>query len=91
MKDILIDGHRILTTDEIADAVLSYARLLLERQETDIVDFPSLYDGTLSQCSVLLGGAGPLAVVDVVMDLPVVVHGAERACAEIMRRADALR
>ena len=25
MKDILIEGHRILTTDNIADAVLAYA------------------------------------------------------------------
>ena len=27
MKDILIEGHRILTTDDIADAVLAYAAL----------------------------------------------------------------
>ncbi len=91
MKDILIDGHRILTTDQIADAVLEYAHLLMERHQTDIVEFPSLYDGTLTQCSILLGGAGPLAVLDAVMDLPVAVDGADDACAEITRRADALR
>lgn len=91
MKDILVDGHRILTTGAIADAVLDYARLLMERRQTDIVEFPSLYDGTLTQCSILLGGAGPLAVLDAVMDLPVGVDGADAACAEITRRADALR
>lgn len=91
MKDILIDGHRILTTDDIADAILDYARLLLDRHETDIVHFPTLHDGMLTQCAVLLGGAGPLAVLDAAMDLPMMVDGAESACAEITRRADALR
>lgn len=91
MKDILFDGHRILTTDNVADAVLDYARVLLEHDKTDIVRFPTLYDGSLSQCAILLGASGVLAVVDAFIDLPMVVDGADRACAEISRRADALR
>ena len=53
MKDILIEGHRILTTDDIADAVLSYARALLERGGTDIVEFPSFHEGNPTLCAPL--------------------------------------
>lgn len=91
MKDILIEGHRILTTDEVADAVLNYARLLLEHNRTDIVEFPSIHDGSLTQCSILLGGAGAIAVIEASVALPPQVLGADRAHAEIARRADALR
>ena len=56
MKDILIEGHRILTTDDIADAVLAYARVLLERGTADIVEFPSIHDGSPTLCSLLIGG-----------------------------------
>lgn len=91
MKDILIEGHRILTTDAIADAVLHYARALFDHRATDIVTFPSMHDGSLSQCSMLLGGTAPVAVVEAYMDLPITIHGAESARVEIERRADALR
>ncbi len=91
MKDILIEGQRILTTSDIADAVLDYARVLFDSHRTDIVTFPSMLDGVSSQCSLLLGGSAPLASVEVTIDLPVVVPGADDACAEIVRRTDALR
>ena len=55
MKDILIDGHRILTTDEVADAVIDYARVLQDHGRSDVVHFPSIHDGELSRCSMLLG------------------------------------
>ncbi|MGB4780084.1 hypothetical protein [Microbacterium sp.] len=90
MKDILIEGHRILTTDEVADAVIDYARVLHDRGSSDIVEFPSIHDGQLSRCSVLLG-SGPLAVIEAPVEIPAAVLGADRACAEIVRRADALR
>lgn len=91
MKDILIEGHRILTTDDVAEAVLSYARVLLERGSTDIVEFPSIHDGNPTLCSLLLGGAGLMAVVDAPVALSAPVGGAELACDEITRRAEALR
>lgn len=91
MKDILIEGHRILTTDDIAAAVIGYARVLLERGGTDIVEFPSFHDGTPTLCSLLLGGSGMMAVVDAPLELTASVGGAELARDEITRRANALR
>ena len=87
MKDILIEGHRILTTDDIADAVLAYARVLLERGTADIVEFPSIHDGSPTLCSLLIGGSGVMAV----GALSAPVGGADLALDEIMRRAEALR
>jgi hypothetical protein len=91
MKDILIEGHRILTTDDIADAVLSYARALIERGGTDIVEFPSFHEGSPTLCSLLLGGCSMMAVVDAPMALSAPVGGAELARDEINRRTNALR
>lgn len=91
MKDILIDGHRILTTDDIADAVIAYARMLLDRGQTDVVEFPSIHDGAHASCSILLGGSGGLAVVEAPMSLPDESMGSDGACAEITRRVNALR
>lgn len=91
MKDILIEGHRILTTDEIADAVLGYARVLIERGGTDIIEFPSFHDGSPTLCSLLLGGTGVMAVVDAPLALSSPVGGADLARDEIVRRADLLR
>ena len=90
MKDILIGGHRILTTDDIADAVLSYARVLIERRTADIVEFPSIHDGSPTLCSLLLGGTGLMAVVDAPVALAAPVGGADLALDEITRRADAI-
>ena len=91
MKDILIEGHRILTTDDIADAVLSYALALRDRGGNDIVEFPSIHDGNPTLCSLLLGGSGAMAVVDAPLALSAPVGGAELAYDEITRRAEALR
>lgn len=91
MKDILIDGHRLLTTDEIADAVIAYAKLLHGAEETDVVDFPTVHDGELSQCSLLLSGHVAVAVVDATDVLAPSLPGADDALAEIERRAAALR
>lgn len=90
MKDILIEGHRLLTTDGIADAVIDYARLLHTHSQTDVVDFPTLHDGELSHCSLLLTPATAVAIVDADV-LPPSIPGAEGAREEIARRADALR
>jgi hypothetical protein len=91
MKDILIDGHRLLTTDRIADAVISYAMLLHGADETDVVDFPTVHDGELSHCSLLLSGHIAVAVVDAAAVLAPALPGADEASAEIERRAEVLR
>ncbi|KZE88609.1 hypothetical protein [Microbacterium sp. TNHR37B] len=91
MKDILIDGQRLLTTDAVADAVIDYARVLHMAGEFDVVDFPGIHDGELSTCSLLLGTAGSLVVVNAQMELTFALPESDVACAEIARRADALR
>lgn len=90
MKDILIEGHRLLTTDGIADAVISYAQLLHAHSRSDVVDFPALHEGELSHCSLLLTPVTAVAVVDADV-LPSTLPGADGARDEIARRADALR
>ena len=90
MKDILIEGHRILTTDDVADAVLVYAQRLMEVGATDIVEFPSIDDGALSVCRMLLGTGIPVAVLDATTSLASDVRGADLAYEEISRRAAAL-
>ncbi|MEO2134266.1 MULTISPECIES: hypothetical protein [unclassified Microbacterium] len=90
MKDILIEGHRILTTDDVADAVLTYAQRLNQAGSTDIVEFPSIDDGALSVCRMLLGSGIPVAVLDATTSLASDILGADRACAEISRRTAAL-
>ena len=91
MKDILIEGHRILTTDQIAEAVIDYARVLLERGGHDIIEFPSFHDGIPGQCTLLLGGSCTIAVVDAPLEMSATVGGADHARDEIARRANALR
>jgi|GEM_PF-1999594 len=91
MKDILVEGHRLLTTDEIADAVIAYALALHERGDTDIVEFPIVHDGELSQCALLLGPHAAVVVLQADALLSPALPGADRACAEIERRTLALR
>lgn len=91
MKDILVDGHRFLTTDEIADAVLDYAWLLRSTGGADVVEFSGIHEGEVARCALLLGSSGSLAVVDAGVALPSTFMSSDRDCAEIVRRADALR
>jgi hypothetical protein len=91
MKDILIDGHRFLTSDDVAHAVLDYARLLHVTGGTDVVEFAGIHEGEIARCSLLLGCSGTLAVVDAGVGLPSTLLGSDSDYAEISRRADALR
>lgn len=86
MKDILIEGHRILTTDDVAEAVLTYAQRLMESGATDIVEFPSIDAGAPSRCRMLLGNGMPLATLEATTALASDIDGADLACAEITRR-----
>lgn len=90
MKDILIEGHRILTTDDVADAVLVYAQRLMQNCSTDIVEFPSINDGAPSLCRMVLGNGMPLATLEATTALASDVDGADAACAEILRRTRSL-
>lgn len=92
MKDLLISGSRLLTTDGVADAVLHYAQVLAQYGRADIVHFPALVDGVSATSWLTLGpgSGGTLAAVSVA-DSPIAsLDGASEAMAEIQRRTDAL-
>lgn len=90
MKDILIEGHRILTTDALADAVLMYAKGLRDAGSTEIVEFPSIHDGAPTVCRMLLGAGIALTTLEATTALASDVPGADAACAEIAHRTAAL-
>lgn len=87
MKDILIQGHRIATTDAVADAVLEYAQLLAREQRSDVIELPIMHDGVLARCAMLLTSNSHLVVVGTEERWPGTLAGAEEAAAEILRRA----
>lgn len=92
MKDVLFSGSRFLTTDEVADALLRYARALAQYGRADIVSFPAVVDGmpATSWLTIGSGCGGPIAAVSVA-DSPIVgLEGATEACVEIARRSQAL-
>ena len=54
-------GETFLTGDEIADAVLAYARALAERSTAATVEIPIRHeDGTSSQLAILVGPASQI-------------------------------
>lgn len=87
MKDMLIQGHRIATTDAVADAVLDYARLLARQQRSDVVELPIMHDGVVAWASMLLTSKSDLVVVATEERWPGTLAGSEEAAAEIQRRA----
>ncbi len=91
MKDILIQGHRIATTDAVADAIIDYARVLAREHRTDVVEFPSVHDGMPARCVLTLGAHTTLAVMSSGDGFPSTLRGAEEAAAEIRRQADEIR
>jgi hypothetical protein len=91
MKDLFFQGHRVLTTDRVADAVMSYAQRLSAAGRTDIVEFPVVQDGALSTCTLLIGQqATSLASVGVPQAYPDTLTGANAAADEIQSREAAL-
>jgi hypothetical protein len=62
VKDIFFAGHRVLTSDEIADAVIQYAAALVSAAGADVVTFPAFNDGEPVECSLLIGCGAQIAV-----------------------------
>lgn len=63
MKYIVYGVNKVITGDEIAQAVLEYAAALAENGTTDIVDVPTADDyGQAAVASLLLGTAGQVMV-----------------------------
>ncbi|MFH8250137.1 hypothetical protein ACH3VR_07210 [Microbacterium sp. B2969] len=88
----MIGGSRFLTTDDVADAVLDYARALAQYGRSDIVRFPALVDGVAATSWLTLGpsSGSTLAAVSV-SDAPIgTLEGANEASEEISRRTRTL-
>ncbi|GAA1860563.1 hypothetical protein GCM10009796_23610 [Microbacterium koreense] len=86
MKDVVIHGTRLLTTDEVADSLLDYARVLNEFHRADTVRFPAVVDGSPRDTALALGAHAPLVVIDAPEALPVRLRGAGEAAMDIRRR-----
>ncbi|TQJ29871.1 hypothetical protein [Microbacterium sp. SLBN-146] len=85
MKDLLINGTRFLTTDDIADATLEYSALLAQFRRVDTVRFPAVVAGTTAQTAVAVGAGAQVAVVDAPDVISVRLAGAPEAAARIRR------
>lgn len=86
MKDLLINGMRFLTTDEIAEATLEYVTVLNQYHRADTVRFPALIEGREAQTAVALGPSTHLVVIDAPDVHPRTLTGARAAVDELHRR-----
>ena len=90
MKVISYAEEHIVTTDEIAGEVLSYARELGQSHIADTLDVPALYaDGHIGQVQLLIGPASQLTVLETSEKQADIAS--EKFLAEIRRRSAALR
>jgi hypothetical protein len=65
MKKIRYDSSVILTSDDVADAVIEYAAALSGGDRADTVEVPAVApDGTMTTTKILIGPASELVVED---------------------------
>ncbi|WIB60163.1 hypothetical protein DEJ13_17250 [Curtobacterium sp. MCLR17_007] len=65
MKHINYDGSKILTGDDVADAVIEYAAALAGGDRADTVAVPAVaHDGTMTTTKILIGPASEVVVED---------------------------
>jgi hypothetical protein len=65
MKHIQYDSSTILTSDDVADAVIEYAAALAGDDRADTVAIPSVaHDGTMTTTKVLIGPSSELVIED---------------------------
>jgi len=62
MKALLYAGHELLTTDDVADALLDYVAVLPLHPPPERVVIPALRDGLPVTAEVVLTAATPVAV-----------------------------
>ena len=90
MKVISYAEEHIVTTDELADEVLKYARHLGRTKPADTIDIPALYDdGHIGDVHLLVGPASQITVLETDLeqkDIP-----GEEFIAELQRRSAAIR
>jgi hypothetical protein len=90
MFDFLVNGARVLTTDDVADAVLEYSRLLSERGRTALVTFPAVVDGHTGETWMSIGAGLQLVAVRTDPELPLTIEGTDFAVWHLRRRAQEL-
>ena len=90
MFDIFVTGARLATSDDVAEALLEYVRVLADQGRTELVSFPALLDGQPAQAWLTLGAGMPLAAVRSEPQLPLSLEGEELAAWSIRRRAAVL-
>ncbi|OII09094.1 hypothetical protein [Curtobacterium sp. MCBA15_008] len=65
MKHIQYDGSTILTSDDVADAVIEYAAALAGGDRADTVAVPAVADdGTMTTTKILIGPSSEIVVED---------------------------
>lgn len=65
MKTIRYDNTAILTSDDVADAVIEYAAALSGGDRADTVAVPSVaHDGTMTTTKILIGPSSEVVVED---------------------------
>ncbi len=90
MKVISYAEEHIVTTDEIADEVLKYARDLGRTKMADTIDIPAVYtDGHVGQVHLLIGPSSQISVLESDLE-PKDIPG-EEFIAELQRRSAAIR
>jgi hypothetical protein len=90
MRNILTSGASFHTTDDIADALLSYTQRLAERGQTTVVEFPALVGGFTSSAKMIIGAGLPLATVTTDDSVPMELDGADLVAWDLRRRTDQL-
>jgi hypothetical protein len=52
---VLFQGNRVVTSDEVADAVIDYARALSGSGLHEMIHIPVVIDGALADCTITFG------------------------------------
>jgi hypothetical protein len=86
MFDFLVNGTRVLTSDDVAHAVLEYTRALAERGQSAVVTFPAVVDGHHGETWMSVGAGMPMVAVRSDPELPLTLDGTEFAVWHIRRR-----
>ncbi|MFJ6654100.1 hypothetical protein ACIQLJ_15015 [Microbacterium sp. NPDC091313] len=90
MYEILYAGHRLLTTDAVAEALLQYAGELASRGMVDTITVPIVEAGLATTCRLILGHGTSLGIV-FQSNREALLPGADEAFIELGARLSSLR
>ncbi|KEP75670.1 hypothetical protein HR12_24925 [Microbacterium sp. SUBG005] len=91
MREIIVGGRAMLTTNALVRQLFLYASQLANVDRTDVVDFPVHVDGATTGCTLLIGAHLPLSAVTVPRTEAGTLAGEDSALFELRRRGDDLR